>query len=939
MADKILSFRVDVQGVSKEAQELTKLETALSKLNEERKESQRLLKKGEITRKQHESTLARLKSKTTDLKVERSRLTAVERQASKEYKSSTGSINQLRIRMSRLREEMRSLNLATTAGKTKFKQLNAELQKGTTKLRGFDRQMSGSKTLVGEYGRGITSAFKGLAASFIGITALFRVLRNLVKVTGDFDSATAKLASITGKTRDEIAELTEEAKKLGAVSQFTASQVTDLQVSLAKLGFTVEDISNATPAIIDFATAVGAELGSAAKVAGVAVRAFGLSTLETGDAVAALAVGTTKSALAFEDYETILSTLGPVAKAYGFTLEDTIALTGTLRDAGFDASKAATATRNILLKLADANGVLAKKLGGAATTLPELVKQLASLDEKGISLAETLEVTDLRSVAAFSQLLRGADSVGKLREEVTDVNEKLSEMVKIRLDSYAGDVKALSSAWEGFILSLKTSGVLREVVQLLKDAILQVSNLSLAFTKFHKQTDEQLSRSFDLLGALSNKQGQHFDEMIEFLNELGDEGLLTRGVEQIGKDFAMIRNVNQKEGLALAQEFLRRRQVDAEKEIEIETAKRERIAADEIAQEKKREADKRKITTGADEKVAKERAKQQEELNKALERTVVLLANIKDVGKLENTIFDIVTGEFSIENIEEQIANLEFVFTDLDQSIIESSDATTQALIDNAIKRFENEDRLALQTAKLQKQIEEEKINISIGGANEIFNVGSSLLDRKQVKLDQQLKDELISEEKFAEEKAKLRRKQAAIDKIQALFNIALNTAIGASNAASKIITLPLVPFIIGLGAIQAAAVLAEPLPAFPFGGKVQKSDGKGGRIKPGNEMPWSTPQGDNTLVLAKPGELYLNKSQQNAIGGADAFKRIGVPGFAAGGRVGISSPLPGTGIPDMNKIAALITNGINNIQVIQNVNELNEAQGELAVINSTNEL
>ena len=914
MADKILSFRVDVQGVSKEAQELAKLETALSKLNEERKESQRLLKKGEITRKQHESTLARLKSKTTDLKVERSRLTTIERQASKEYKSSTGSINQLRIRMSRLREEMRSLNLATTAGKTKFKQLNAELQKGTTKLRGFDRQMSGSKTLVGEYGRGITSAFKGLAASFIGITALFRVLRNLVKVTGDFDSATAKLASITGKTRDEIAELTEEAKELGSVSQFTASQVTDLQVSLAKLGFTVEDISNATPAIIDFATAVGAELGSAAKVAGVAIRAFGLSTLETEDAVATLAVATTKSALAFEDYETILSTVGPVAKSYGFTLEDTIALTGKLKDAGFDASKAATATRNILLNLADANGALALSLGGSVGTFDELIDGLITLDEKGVSLAQTLELTDKRSVAAFNQFLTGAESARKLREEITDVNEQLSEAVAQRLDSYAGDVKALSSAWEGFILSLKTSGVLRSVVQLLKDAILQVSNLSLAFTKFHKQTDEQLSRSFDLLGALSNKQGQHFDEMIEFLNELGDEGLLTRGVEQIGKDFAMIRNVNQKEGLALAQEFLRRRQVDAEKEIEIEKAKRERIAADEIAQQKKKEADAivsaertvkeeariRKKAEADREKAAKER---EEEVKRIIEESVL---------KVTKTAVTFTSEESAI--FKDIIAEIDEVFEDSATKAAEQN----QALFDQQISLWEKETQAFRDKEQIKAQISQATAKIISAGFDFLFN-------RNQTLLNKELAAAGDNEEKREEIRVKFAKKGRNLAIVESL----INTAVGITMALRSLppplsFTTAITTGI--LGAIQTAAIAAQKF-------------ARGGLVPKGFELPGSRSDTDNTPALLKPGEVVLNKSQQNAIGGPQAFKRIGVPGFAAGGRVGISSPLPGTGIPDMNKIAAMITSGLNAQRVILNVNELNAAEDDLTVINSTNEL
>lgn len=57
-----------------------------------------------------------------------------------------------------------------------------------------------------------------------------------------------------------------------------------------------------------------------------------------------------------------------------------------------------------------------------------------------------------------------------------------------------------------------------------------------------------------------------------------------------------------------------------------------------------------------------------------------------------------------------------------------------------------------------------------------------------------------------------------------------------------------------------------------------------GGRIPSGYELPQSTPQGDNTLILGQPGEVVLNQNQQAALGGANTFRRIGVPGFASGG-------------------------------------------------------
>ena len=92
-------------------------------------------------------------------------------------------------------------------------------------------------------------------------------------------------------------------------------------------------------------------------------------------------------------------------------------------------------------------------------------------------------------------------------------------------------------------------------------------------------------------------------------------------------------------------------------------------------------------------------------------------------------------------------------------------------------------------------------------------------------------------------------------------------------------------------------------------------------------------------MIMAKPGEVVLNEAQQSALGGAGTFKKIGVPGFATGGVVPITPPQPGGGQVDMAMIGAMIANGISTLKVIQNVNELNTAQDELKVINSTTEL
>lgn len=64
------------------------------------------------------------------------------------------------------------------------------------------------------------------------------------------------MAAILGTTKKSIKDLTDEARRLGATTSYTAAQVTELQIELAKLGFFKEDIKAMTPSVLKFAKAV-----------------------------------------------------------------------------------------------------------------------------------------------------------------------------------------------------------------------------------------------------------------------------------------------------------------------------------------------------------------------------------------------------------------------------------------------------------------------------------------------------------------------------------------------------------------------------------------------------------------------------------------------------------------------------------------------------------
>lgn len=367
---------------------------------------------------------------------------------------------------------------------------------------------------------GMIKGFIGAQAILNGIQRFVGLLKSGVRSIIGFEAANSKLSAILGTTSDNLKDLECDAKRLGATTKYTAAEATNLQIELAKLGFSKKEIKDSTEYVLRFAQATGAELSEAAALAGASLRMFNADTAETERYVSAMAVATTKSALSFSYLQTAMSIVGPVAKAFNFTIEDTLALLGKLADAGFDASSAATATRNILLNLADSGGKLAKSLGRPVKTLPELVAGLQKLKEQGVDLNTTLDLTDKRSVSAFNAFLTAADKIVPLREQITGVDKELADMAHRMGDNVEGALAGLSSAWESFMLSFyKSKGVMKEVIDFLAQGLRNIANDLRPLEERENDTIQEAIRN----RAELRKQSEADKRLLEDIQSLSDK--------------------------------------------------------------------------------------------------------------------------------------------------------------------------------------------------------------------------------------------------------------------------------------------------------------------------------------------------------------------------------------------------------------------------------
>ena len=390
------------------------------------------------------------------------------------------------------------------------KNYDANLAKASKTLKQFaDNNLS-----MGGILKQSTGALTGMAASVLSVTAAIgaakKVMGDMVRINMQFEQSSSNLAAVLGTSRDQITALTDQAKQLGATTQYTASQILELQANLARLGFNQNEILNSTKSVQAMATAMGADLGEAANLAGSALRGFGLNATEMERVASVLSVGTTKSALSFEKLATALPVVQTAAAKTGFTIEDTVAMLGKLTDNGINAASAATQLRKILNDSTTAGTKLANALGGPVKSFDELVVALDKAGKAGQNHADSVALVNSKNATALDILRdmaqqrevdvngvkKQTSALQELRDSITDCSDGMKSMQDEQLNTLQGSVTILNSAWEGLMLTFSESnGVIKTVVD-------SLTSLLGAWTKWRQRNagGDSAIKSYQLYG-------------------------------------------------------------------------------------------------------------------------------------------------------------------------------------------------------------------------------------------------------------------------------------------------------------------------------------------------------------------------------------------------------------------------------------------------------
>tara|TARA_R110001606_G_scaffold70001_4_gene160085 strand:+ start:848 stop:4249 length:3402 start_codon:yes stop_codon:yes gene_type:complete len=387
-----------------------------------------------------------------------------------EYQKQSATLNNLR-------KKYKDLILVQGKETRATRKLRKEITSLDKKLKKVDAATGQFQRSVGNYGKAFGKAGNALRSMGLAIGGL-AIIRNITGIVRNFEQSQADLASVLGVNVDEMKALTEQARELGATTRFTAGEVASLQKEFAKLGFDQTEIQAMTEATLQLAAATGTELPRAAEVTGATLRGFGLDASETQRVVDVMAKSFSSSSLDMEKFATAMSSVAPVAKTAGLSVEKTTALLGTLTDRGLDASTAGTGLRNIFLELS--------KRG---LSFEEAMIQINSATDKN---AASLDLFGKRGATVGTILSETAEDVSNLEGKLNDAGGAAKEMADKQLNTLNGALDLLKSAWEGFILDLNEGtgafSALKDitlfVARNLKDIIKVVKAVAIGFVAY-----------------------------------------------------------------------------------------------------------------------------------------------------------------------------------------------------------------------------------------------------------------------------------------------------------------------------------------------------------------------------------------------------------------------------------------------------------------------
>ena len=365
----------------------------------------------------------------------------------------------------------------------------------TTEMKNFGsvsaQQIAAAGEKMKDVGGKVEGAGKKLAPASAAVAGLGVVA---VKTAADFDSSMSQVAAVSGAQGDELQQLRDKAREMGAQTKFSASEAADAMNYMAMAGWKTEDMLGGVEGIMNLAAASGEDLATTSDIVTDGLTAFGLSAQDSGrmaDVMAAASSNAnTNVSLLGESYKYCASTAG----AMGYSLEDVTESLGLMANAGVKGSQAGNTLKNAMINLAKPTDAMAATMKQYRISITNSDGSMKSWNEIVTSLRENLGgLTEAEQTAAVATLFGKEATAGmlsvinaapadieKLNGAILNSNGTAKEMADIMQDNLNGQLQTLKSQLQELAISIGDAlmPIIRSLVEHLQGIVEKFNSLS-----------------------------------------------------------------------------------------------------------------------------------------------------------------------------------------------------------------------------------------------------------------------------------------------------------------------------------------------------------------------------------------------------------------------------------------------------------------------------
>lgn len=349
-------------------------------------------------------------------------------------------------------------------------EFNAGLSQAEQRLGGIERTFSNA-------GRSLTTHVSAPLIA-VGVGAL--------KAGGDFQAAMNQVAAVSSATGDELEALREQARELGATTQFSASEAADAMNFLAMAGMKTDDILGAMPDTLQLAAAAQLDMGSAADIVTNIMAGYGMEIDELTHATDVLVQAFTNANTDLPQLAEAMKYAGPVASAAGVNFEDAAAAIALMGNAGIQGSMAGTSLRGAITRMLNPTSKVAGIMEAAGLSFTDAEGRLKPLDEIITDLTPHaddagmfMEIFGQRAGPAMAALVsQGSEALTDLTSALHDSGGRAKEVADVQMEGLTGAMRLFKSAGEALLISIAESGLLDAATSFLKLLAGWIQNLS-----------------------------------------------------------------------------------------------------------------------------------------------------------------------------------------------------------------------------------------------------------------------------------------------------------------------------------------------------------------------------------------------------------------------------------------------------------------------------